>query len=149
MTAAELVYCTGESFLHGSLVGSTVCSPSPRHFSPPFRAASTQIHVTGTLCHFGSKDCSSSKQEIIFFPPLKLGESNHFVFHVGIKSKLLLDRFSVGSRLESGSDSRDESNTGSVTDPMFGWSTSLRFSSEISHLYNSDLSLLGSTVSLS
>lgn len=84
-----------------------------------------------------------------FFPPLKLGESNHFVFHVGIKSKLLLNRFSVGSRLESGSDSRDESNTGSVTDPMFGWSTSLRFSSEISHLYNSDLSLLGSTVSFS
>lgn len=69
-----------------------------------------------------------------FFSPPKLGESNHFVFHVGIKSKLLLNRFSVGSRLESGSDSRDESSAGSVTDPMFGWSTLLRFSSEISHL---------------
>lgn len=74
---------------------------TPRHPSPPFIAVATEAHVSGTLCRFGSKVCSSSKKEMIFFPPPKLGESNHFVFHVGIKSKLLLNRFSVGSRLES------------------------------------------------
>lgn len=42
-----------------------------------------------------------------FFLPLKLGESNHFVFHVGVKAKSLPNRFSEGSRLESWSDLRD------------------------------------------
>lgn len=42
-----------------------------------------------------------------FFLSLKLGESNHFVFHVGVKAKSLPNRFSEGSRLESWSDSRD------------------------------------------
>lgn len=101
ISAAELVYDTGENSLRGPLGDSTVCSSSLRHFSPPFGAVTTQTHVTGTLCHFGSKVCSNAKQEMIFFPPSKLGESNHFVFHVGIKPKLLLNRFSVGSRLES------------------------------------------------
>lgn len=95
----ELVYCTWENSSHGSLVGSTACSPSLRHFSPPFRAVSTQIHVTGTLCHFGSKDLQQLQAEFFFFPPLKLGESNHFVFHVGIKSKIASQQ--IFSRLQA------------------------------------------------